>query len=193
MGNRIRIALLSVVLLLSASILVFELNQEEDVSNDIEFFQKVAMVEEILDGFMEDSVLAHQIAFYSVYYSKDKSFSPILVAAIILEESNAKPTAKGLAGEIGLMQIHPRFWRGVFPECGRNLFNIKTNICYGTNVLQLAMKKYNKTDHGIALYNGSLSSKRYVKNVNNRLGSLYLILLEETWTLCPNLNPRIEL
>ena len=124
--------------------------------------------------------IAHQVAWLTIEYSEKKQLPPLLVASVIIEESRVKPWAKGLAGEVGLMQIYPKFWKGVFPECGNNLWRPRTNICYGTSILHWSMVKsdsnFVEALHG---YNGrvnnpTIDTQEYSKKVLARLGKLYL-------------------
>lgn len=61
---------------------------------------------------------------------------PYLVVGVILKENTPlNPHAVGGLGEYGLMQIMP-FHKGRLSECGEDLFNIRTNICYGVFIFE---------------------------------------------------------
>lgn len=51
------------------------------------------------------------------------------------ENWTGDPKAVSPAGAIGLMQVMP-FWKGTFPECGTDLFDGPTNVCYGMLILR---------------------------------------------------------
>lgn len=144
-----------------------------------EWFSRVKQLEKIYKQHTSLKI-AHQVAVLTIEYSDKKYLPPLLVASIIIEESGVKPWAKGLAGEVSFMQIYPKFWRGVFPECGKNLWKARTNICYGTSILNWSVAKsdsdFVESLHG---YNGrvnqpTLDTKLYSQRVLARLGRLYL-------------------
>ncbi|WP_244293025.1 MULTISPECIES: lytic transglycosylase domain-containing protein [unclassified Stappia] len=59
-----------------------------------------------------------------------------LAHAVVRVESNYNPSARGRAGEIGLMQIKPQTARGVgFRGSAKALYDPKTNITYGMKYL----------------------------------------------------------
>lgn len=60
--------------------------------------------------------------------------------ALALDVSHAEnwtgnPKAVSPMGAIGLMQVMP-FWAGTFPECGTDLYDGPTNVCYGIQILR---------------------------------------------------------
>ena len=44
--------------------------------------------------------------------------APLLLATIVLKESSCNPQAVGSSGEIGLTQVHPKFWLGSLKDEG---------------------------------------------------------------------------
>lgn len=150
-------------------------------------FKQYRQLEMIYSGHTRQKT-ARRIAWLTLEYAELRQLSPLLIASIIIEESWVKPWALGKAGEIGLMQIHPEYWRGVYPECGKNLWNIRTNICYGTNILKLNIEKsdFDIIDalHG---YNGRVnrpdSIQKYSDKILSRLDSLYLLTYNKSDTL----------
>lgn len=123
-----------------------------------------------------NNLTAHKVAWLTVDYAEKKDLPGLLVAAIILEESRVNPKARGKAGEIGLMQIHPRYWRGRYPECGESLWNIKTNVCYGTNILRFSIDKYGNSVDGARRYNGGGQDTHiYSQKIQLRTGILYIL------------------
>ncbi|WP_111896065.1 lytic transglycosylase domain-containing protein [Acinetobacter sp. MB5] len=57
---------------------------------------------------------------------------PLLVAALIRQESNYNSAARSPTGAVGLTQIIPSYWRG---QCTGNLFDEATNIQCSTYIL----------------------------------------------------------
>ena len=93
----------------------------------------------------------------NIYYGTRESNNPaMLLVALVLVESNGNPAALGKRGEIGLFQIHPRYWKGRFKICGDNLYEIATNVCYGVNILAKLQKdqKYRLWKPILRKYNG---------------------------------------
>ncbi len=66
-------------------------------------------------------------------YSAAHEIDPLLVTAVIRVESKFDPKAVGSSGEIGLMQLHPKW----FPKVS---FNIRQNIAMGVQHLAWSRK-----------------------------------------------------
>ena len=60
------------------------------------------------------------------------SLDPLLVAAVIRQESTYRSQIASPAGAVGLMQIVPRYWQST---CGPDLFNEAINIGCGSYIL----------------------------------------------------------
>lgn len=69
-----------------------------------------------------------------IYRSVQAAINPRLVLAIIQIESSFDANAKGKAGEVGLMQLHPRYFLNA-------PFDINTNIYLGIRFLVLMREK----------------------------------------------------
>ena len=69
-------------------------------------------------------------------------------------------------GATGLMQVVPRLWLGRYPECGTDLTNVRTNICYGAQVLRWHIRVAGSLDQGLADYSGH--ARGYVRRVYER-------------------------
>jgi soluble lytic murein transglycosylase-like protein len=87
---------------------------------------------------------------------------PELLEAIIEEESNGDPDAIGDAGEIGLMQIYPKFHsdrlqrmkdEGLSTDA--NLFAPRTNILIGADYLGELFAEYEDVGTVLMVYNGT--------------------------------------
>ncbi|WP_324647501.1 lytic transglycosylase domain-containing protein [Acinetobacter sp. MD2] len=57
---------------------------------------------------------------------------PLLLAALIRQESNYNPAAQSGTGAIGLTQVIPSYWQ---TQCGGNLFDEAANIRCGAYIL----------------------------------------------------------
>ncbi len=90
---------------------------------------------------------------------------PELVLAVIEVESNFNRYAISPVGARGLMQIMP-FW---LEEIGRpddNLFEVETNLRFGTTILRHYLDKENgDLTRALARYNGSLGQTWYPERV----------------------------
>lgn len=64
--------------------------------------------------------------------SERNNLDPLLVAAVIHQESSYRPKVVSGAGAVGLMQIMPRYWQAT---CGSDLHNEEINIQCGTSIL----------------------------------------------------------
>ncbi|HKJ92899.1 MAG TPA: lytic transglycosylase domain-containing protein [Longimicrobiales bacterium] len=111
-------------------------------------------VEETLLGWGVDHRTARKVAWPLVEYSFDRGLDPATVTAIVLVESDGRPTATSFVGARGLMQVmplHAGMWRG----CGKNLYDIGSNICNGTSIFAALLRRYNGDERRALLaYNG---------------------------------------
>jgi len=128
-------------------------------------------IENSLPTVLEDS-LRTKLANYIFLWSDP--IPPKVIVSIIHIESNGDINATGIAGEQGLMQIYPKFWKDKFISCGENLYDPITNICYGINILKLHYSETNDLKQTIQLYNGTLKNTDYLNNVLLNLVELSL-------------------
>jgi soluble lytic murein transglycosylase-like protein len=117
--------------------------------------------------FFEPFVSEDTATFYArlvVKYAYNKQLPSALVAGIIMQESAVNHTAVSVAGAQGLMQIIPSWWIGVYPECGNDLFDPETNICYGTEIFRFFLDEANgNRAEALARYSGQ--AKNYSQRV----------------------------
>ena len=105
--------------------------------------------------------------------AKKYDLDPLLVRALIYEESRFDPAKVGGAGEIGLMQIMPSLAAEDWAKAHKRsrpirerLFSVELNLEIGCWYLGRAFKKWKKYRHGIELalaeYNaGAKNSNRW--------------------------------
>ena len=97
---------------------------------------------------------ARRMAWAIVENSKARNLDPATVLAVLLIESMGNPRATSFVGARGLMQIMPMHagrWRG----CLGDMYEIETNICYGTSILAWYMRTYRGDERRAMLgYNG---------------------------------------
>lgn len=81
---------------------------------------------------------------------------PLVLLAIIRVESSFNPVAQGTQGDIGLMQLHPKWQMDKIIEAGGLLaaWQPETNILIGAQVLRRCMKHHNLVS-ALQCYNGN--------------------------------------
>ncbi|MFV8833466.1 lytic transglycosylase domain-containing protein [Aquisalimonas sp.] len=90
---------------------------------------------------------------------------PELVLAVIEVESNFNRYAISSVGARGMMQIMP-FWLDEIGQDDDNLFDIQTNLRFGTTILRHYLDKENgDLTRALARYNGSLGQTWYPERV----------------------------
>lgn len=81
--------------------------------------------------------------------------SPELLMAIIERESGGNPDAVGAAGEIGLMQIYPKFHVDRVDKLGvTSLYSPKGNIKVGADYLAELFREHKDVGTVLMVYNG---------------------------------------
>ncbi len=98
-------------------------------------------------------------------YARKEGVPLALAYAVVRVESNYRPTARGAAGEVGLMQIKPSTARGMgYKGSIKALYNPETNIRWGMKYLGKAHKLGNGSTCGTILkYNAGHGAKRMNK------------------------------
>ncbi len=74
------------------------------------------------------------------------------------------------SGAIGLLQIHPVNF-GRFPECGENIRNRYTNVCYGIQILGHCIESAEDLSQALSCYGGATRNstrRKYVDDVARR-------------------------
>jgi soluble lytic murein transglycosylase-like protein len=113
----------------------------------------VLPVERSLAAWGVDQGLAEEVAWPIVENAYRRGIDPATVVAIILVESSGQPRATSQVGARGLMQIMP-LHRGSW-GCGPDLYDIESNLCYGTNILKWNLARFHGDERRALLaYNG---------------------------------------
>ena len=118
---------------------------------------------------------AQRISPYIIEGSEKHDVDPILIAAIIQQESSYRANAKSSGGAVGLMQVIPSYWRAT---CGSNLYDERTNILCGSYILADYHDKAGSWKKAIAYYNVGPAGyersfwtrwkvRKYIKSVKN--------------------------
>lgn len=86
---------------------------------------------------------------------QEYNICPELLMAIIEQESGGNPDAVGAAGEIGLMQIYPKYHSDRMEELGvYSLYAPKSNILVGADYLAELFEEYGDLGTVLMVYNG---------------------------------------
>lgn len=113
----------------------------------------VRPVEHSLAGWGLAPELARRVAWPLVENAYERGLDPATVVAIVLVESSGRPGATSFVGARGLMQVMP-LHKGHW-ECGPDLYDIESNLCYGTSILAWNLDRYNGDERRALLaYNG---------------------------------------
>lgn len=122
---------------------------------------------------------AEKIAKAILVEAKKYGIDPVFLASVIRTESSFNPSAKGSAGEIGLMQIKPKtaeyiakkFKIGFNGE--KTLYNPEQNIKIGAAYFNYLRGKFdNKPKRYISAYNSGPGTIKRVKH-DNKLPDIY--------------------
>ena len=114
--------------------------------------------------------IAHKVAdererrdlLTTVHYEATRAaLDPQLVLGVIYHESGFKKYAVSVAGARGYMQVMP-FWPPLLGAADQNLFNLRTNLRYGTVILRHYLDIENGDYYrALGRYNGSLGQPEY--------------------------------
>jgi soluble lytic murein transglycosylase-like protein len=114
--------------------------------------------------------IAHKVAdererrelLTTVHYEATRAgLDPQLVLGVMYHESGFKKYAFSIVGARGYMQVMP-FWVKVLGSSDQNLFNLRTNLRYGTVILRHYLAIENGDYYrALGRYNGSLGRPEY--------------------------------
>jgi soluble lytic murein transglycosylase-like protein len=98
----------------------------------------------------------------TVHYEATRAgLDPQLALGVIYHESGFKKYAVSVAGARGYMQVMP-FWVKQIGAADQNLFNLRTNLRYGTVILRYYLDMENGDYYrALGRYNGSLGQPEY--------------------------------
>jgi len=118
--------------------------------------EHVEPVEKVLRRHGIGNTTARRISWPLVEESYRRGVDPATVTAILLVESEGNPSARSSVGARGLMQVMPG-WAGQWRGCGRDLYNIKDNICNGTSILAWYLESHGDERSALLGYNGCVN------------------------------------
>ncbi len=118
------------------------------------YHEHIAPVERVLLRRGVPSGTARDMAWPLVEETYKNNLDLATVLSVITAESNFKPNATSVVGARGLMQVMPS-WSGYFRGCGRDLYDIDSNLCHGTRILAYYLTRANGDERRALLgYNG---------------------------------------
>jgi hypothetical protein len=117
------------------------------------YHEHVEPVEKVLRRHGISHATARKISWPLVEESYRRDLDPATVMSIMLIESEGKPTARSFVGARGLMQVMP-FWAGKWRGCGKDLYDIESNLCHGTSILAWYFRNFDGERKALLGYNG---------------------------------------
>lgn len=93
---------------------------------------------------------ANRISPYIIQTADQYELDPLLIAAVIRQESTFRPTAVSSAGAVGLTQVMPRYWQAT---CPGDLYDELTNINCGSLILTKYKNSAGSIPKALAYYN----------------------------------------
>ncbi len=136
-------------------------------------------IQQVIQRWVSNQKEAESIARSVYVYSIRFDLSPELLLALIAVESRFDHFAVSNVGARGLMQVMP-FWKKELGQPNDNLFEIETNIRYGSFILKHYIKRYKTERRALAAYNGSLGRDKYPNKVFAQMRKFKAIVKPKT-------------
>jgi len=142
------------------------LQQPKQDKEPIDFEQQVweQDIRKLIQQWVPNKQEAQSIARWVYFYSVRFDLSPELMLGLIAVESRFDHFAISNVGARGLMQVMP-FWKKELGQESDNLFEVETNIRYGSAILRHYVDRYKTLDRALAAYNGSLGKHKYPNKI----------------------------
>ena len=123
---------------------------------------------------------ANRVSPYIVQTADQYNLDPLLLAAVIRQESTFRPYVSSPAGAVGLTQVMPRYWQAT---CPGDLYDELTNINCGSFILTKYKNAAGSIPKALAYYNVGPTAyntnrkmkkqgKRYAKQVKQHRNNL---------------------
>lgn len=104
----------------------------------------------IQKAYSVDAITANRVSPLIIQSAKQNNVDPLLVAAVIRQESSYRNYAVSHAGAVGLTQIIPRYWQ---QSCPGDLFEEHININCGSYILAQYNQSAGSWPKALAYYN----------------------------------------
>ncbi len=135
-------------------------------------------LERYFSRFNDDPVLVRRVTRAVLREAERQQVAPSLIAAVLITENTTlKPAATSSVGALGLMQVMPMH-AGRLGCPTANLADVDSNICHGTRILALNLKRTRTSSAALLRYNGCVRGSntpdchRYPGKVLARAGRL---------------------
>ncbi|QOW49587.1 MULTISPECIES: lytic transglycosylase domain-containing protein [unclassified Acinetobacter] len=123
---------------------------------------------------------ANRVSPYIVQTADQYNLDPLLLAAVIRQESTFRPYVSSPTGAVGLTQVMPRYWQAT---CPGDLYDELTNINCGSFILTKYKNAAGSMPKALAYYNVGPTAyntnrkmkkqgKRYAKQVKQHRNNL---------------------
>lgn len=123
---------------------------------------------------------ANRVSPYIVQTADQYNLDPLLLAAVIRQESTFRPYVSSPAGAVGLTQVMPRYWQAT---CPGDLYDELTNINCGSFILTKYKNAAGSMPKALGYYNVGPTAyntnrkmkkqgKRYAKQVKQHRNNL---------------------
>jgi soluble lytic murein transglycosylase-like protein len=126
---------------------------------------------------------ARTVAAAVMHYARLRTLDPLLIVGIIgVENAALLPRARSRAGARGVMQVMPS-WKRDIPDCGRDMHDVRVNVCLGTAVLRIALDASKTVREALLRYNGCVRApgcNAYATAVFGRSGYA-LLMSRQPW------------
>ncbi len=121
--------------------------------------RSVKLAQGIQTSYSVPASTAQRVSPLIIQNAEQHSLDPLLVAAVIRQESTYRSEVTSPAGAVGLMQIMPRYWQST---CGNDLFNEAVNIRCGSYILSRYQQSSGSLEKALGYYN--VGPTAYEKN-----------------------------
>jgi hypothetical protein len=102
--------------------------------------------------------IADRAAAAVLLESRRARLSPSFVAAVLMVENTPMDTtAVSVAGAVGLMQVMPVHEGGL--GCPADLLEVESNICHGTRLLRMYIRRNRTVQAALRRYNGCVGAR----------------------------------
>lgn len=104
----------------------------------------------IQNAYKVTATSADRVSPLIITQAAEYDIDPLLIAAVIRQESTYRSQVVSPAGAVGLMQIIPKYWQN---RCSGSLFNELNNIACGSYILNHYYQRTQSWPKALAYYN----------------------------------------